>query len=149
MSMRSVTLAQARIIIDQALSAPRSSPDRRLAVAVCDAGGHLLAFEREGGAPPLLGHIAQAKAQTCIAYGKSTADLMDMAEQWPVWFEGISRVSMERMGLPLIATRGGVFIRDTDGSVMGAVGVAGEAGEYDEANAIAGIRSAGLAADAD
>lgn len=145
--MRSVTLAQARIIIDQALSAPRSSPDRRLAVAVCDSGGHLLAFEREGGAPPLLGHIAQAKAQTCISYGTSTANLMEMAEKWPTWFDGISRVSMERMGLPLVATRGGVFIRDTDGSIMGAVGVAGEAGEFDESNAIAGIQSAGLMAD--
>ena len=52
------------------------------------------------------------------------------------------------MGLPLIATKGGVFMRDPAGNIVGAVGVAGEAGEYDEALAIAGILAAGFVPDA-
>lgn len=144
----SLTLAQARLIIDQALGSPRSDEDQRLAIAVCDSGGHLLAFEREGAAPPLLGDIAQAKAKTCISYGKPTATLMEMAAQWPDWFDGVSRVALQRTGFPLIATKGGVLVRDAAGTLLGAVGVAGEAGDYDEAFAIAGIQSAGLVADA-
>ena len=55
---------------------------------------------------------------------------------------------MARSGLPLTASKGGVFVRDSGGKVLGAVGVAGEAGEFDEAFAMAGIESAGFVADA-
>ncbi len=146
--MKAVTLTQARVILTQAMAAPRSGPERRVAIAVVDAGGHLLALEREEDAPALLAHIAQAKAQTCISYGKPTKTMMTLAEEFPTWFDGISRVSMDRMGLPLIATKGGVFMRDPAGNTVGAVGVAGEAGDYDEALAIAGILAAGFVPDA-
>lgn len=146
--MTGITLVQARTIVDSGLAAPRSGPERRIAIAICDAGGHPVALMREDGAAPLLAHIAQAKAQTCIAYGKATKMLMDLSGDYGTWFEGISKVSQSRMGLPLIATKGGVFARTADGAVCGAVGVAGEAGEFDEAICIAGIEAAGLIPDA-
>jgi len=146
--MTSLALAQARLILAHGMAYPRSGPERRIAMAVVDAGGHLLALEREEAAPVLLAPIAQAKAQTCISYGKPTKAMMALVGEFPTWFDGISRVSMARMGLPLIATMGGVLIRDAEGRVLGAVGVAGEAGETDEAIAVTGIRAAGLLADA-
>jgi len=39
---------------------------------------------------------------------------------------------------------GGVFVRDTDGALLGAVGVTGDASLNDEAAAVAGITAAGL-----
>ena len=142
--MQQLDLATAQQIVAAALGGERSSSERRIAVAVCDAGGHPLALAREDGAAPLLAHIAQAKAFTCAAYGKPTDLVREWAEAAPVWFEGVSRVAAARMGLPLIGSRGGVAIGAADGRVLGAVGVAGEAGEHDEALACRGIESVGL-----
>ncbi|MGI9387805.1 MAG: GlcG/HbpS family heme-binding protein [Methyloligellaceae bacterium] len=146
--MPTLTLETAQAIVKAALTGGRTSPDRRIAVAVCDAGGHPLALGREEDAPPLLAHIADAKAFTCIAYGKSTDAVRQWAEETPVWFHGVARVAEQRMGQPLIGSKGGVCIRGSDGRTLGAVGVAGEAGEQDEKLARLGIESAGLIADA-
>lgn len=146
--MHALTLNAAQTIVSAALTGGRTGPDRRIAVAVCDAGGHPLALGREEDAAPLLAHIAQAKAFTCIAYGKSTDAVREWAEETPIWFHGVARVAEHRMGLPLIGSKGGVYIRDNDGQVLGAVGVAGEAGEQDEKLAVLGIEAAGFVADA-
>ena len=147
--MTQLALESAQRIIDAAIAGGRTGPDRHIAVAVCDAGGHPLALGREQDAAPLLAHIAQAKAFTCIAYGKPTDAVRAWAEETPIWFHGVARVAEQRMGLPLIGSKGGVYIRDASGAVLGAVGVAGEAGEQDEALAVLGIRAAGLIADTD
>ncbi len=141
-----LTLKNAQTIIDAALTGGRTGPDRRIAAAVCDAGGHPLAMGREEEAPPLLAHIAQAKAFTCIAYGKSTDNVREWAEETPIWFHGVARVAEQQMGLPLIGSKGGVYIRDGAGKVIGAVGIAGEAGEQDEKLACMGIEAAGFVA---
>lgn len=146
--MTALTLKSAQTIIDAALAGGRTGPERRIAVAVCDAGGHPLALGREEEAAPLLAHIAQAKAFTCIAYGKSTDAVREWAEETPIWFHGVARVAEHRMGLPLIGSKGGVYIRDGEGRMLGAVGVAGEAGEQDEKLAVTGIEAAGFVADA-
>ncbi len=70
----------------------------------------------------------------------------DWAEETPLWFEGASRVSAARMGLPLIGSKGGVTVTDGDGRVLGAVGIAGKTGEQDEALAIHAIEITGLVA---
>ena len=144
--MPNLNLATAQQIISAALAGERSSPERRIAVAVCDAGAHPLALAREDGAAPLLAHIAQAKAFTCVAYGKPTDLVRDWAEATPAWFEGVTNVAQSRMGLPLIGSKGGVTILDADGNTLGAVGIAGEAGEFDESLALRGIDSVGLTA---
>ena len=146
--MAGLTLKQAQAMIAAALAGERSTPSRAIAVAVCDSGGHPVALAREDGAAPLLAHIAQAKAFTCIAYGKPSKTIADMAEGYPIWFHGICRVAQTEMGSPLAGSKGGVLIRDATGEVLGALGVAGEAGETDEALAVRGIEAAGAVADA-
>lgn len=146
--MSGLGLDSARTILDTALAGARSGPERRIAICVVDAGGHPLAMAREPDAAPLLAHIAEAKAKTCIMYGKPTKSVMEWADETPSWFHGVREVALARAGLPLTASRGGVFIRDAEGRTLGAVGVAGEAGEFDEALAVAGIEAAGLVADA-
>ncbi len=146
--MTALKLSSAQTILTAALAGGRTGPHRRIAVAVCDAGGHPIALGREEDAAPLLAHIAQAKAFTCIAYGKSTEEVRRWAEETPIWFHGVARVAEQRMGLPLIGSKGGVYIRDDAGRVLGAVGVAGEAGEQDEKLAVIGIEAAGYVANA-
>ena len=139
-----LTLAQAQMIITAALAAPRSQPRRAIAVAVCDAGGHPLALAREADAPPLLAHIAMAKASTVVVYGKPTAELAKIADDYPVWFGGISRVAQSALGAPLIGSKGGRPIRDAAGQLLGAIGIAGETGDMDDALADTGIAAAGF-----
>ena len=144
--MQQLTLAMAQTIVSHALAGQRSDDTRRVAVVVVDAGGHPLCMAREEEAPPLLSHIAEAKAKSCIVYGKPTRSIKAWAEETPIWFQGVSRVSQDRMGLPLIASEGGVLIVDESGTRIGAVGVAGEAGPVDQALAVGGIEGAGLTA---
>ena len=144
--MTTLTLGAAQTIINAALAGGRTGPERRIAVAVCDAGGHPLALGREEEAPPLLAHIAQAKAFTCIAYGRSTDAVRQWAEETPIWFHGVARVAENTMGVPLIGSKGGVFIKTSDDQLLGAVGVAGEAGEQDEKLCCIGIEAAGFVA---
>jgi len=134
-----LTLERAQAIVRAALAGPRSDASRRIALAVVDGGGHLLALAREEGAAPLLAHIAEAKAQSCVAYGKPTRLIQAWAEATPAWFEGVSRVAQSRLGLPLIGSLGGVLILGDADARIGAVGVAGEAGQTDEALAVLGI----------
>lgn len=110
--------------------------------------GHPLALGREEEAAPLLAHIAQVKAFTCIAYGKSTGAVREWVEETPIWFHGVARVAQQQMGQPLIRSKGGVCIRAVDGTVPGAVGVAGGAGEQDEKLACMGMEATGFVADA-
>ena len=142
--MPSLTLEIGFQIIAAALAGERSDPERGIAVAVCDAGAHPVAPAREDHAAPLLAHIAQAKAFTCVAYGKPTVLVREWAEADPAWFEGVTNVAQARMGLPLIGSKGGVTVRDLNGTVLGAVGIAGEAGEYDDSIARLAIESVGL-----
>ncbi|WP_175544686.1 GlcG/HbpS family heme-binding protein [Roseovarius azorensis] len=143
-----LTLAQAQAIVTAALAGARSEPGRFIAVCVVDAGGHPLAMLREEGAAPLLAHIAEAKARTCVIYGKPTRVLRDWADATPNWFHGVRDVASARTGLPLIASLGGVIIRAPGGALLGACGIAGEAGEYDEALGVQGIEAARLVAEA-
>ncbi|HKJ51268.1 MAG TPA: heme-binding protein [Gammaproteobacteria bacterium] len=144
--MPKLDLETAQKIIAAALAGERSAPERRIAVAVCDAGAHPLALAREDGAAPLLAHIAQAKAFTCVAYGKPTDRVRDWAEAAPIWFQGVSNVAQQAMGMPMIGSKGGIAVVDEAGNILGAVGIAGEAGEFDEALALRGIESVGLGA---
>ncbi|MBI1385941.1 MAG: heme-binding protein [Rhizobiales bacterium] len=139
-------LESAMRIVAAALAGERTDASRRIAVVVVDRGGHTLAAVREADAPPLLVHIAEAKAKTSVVYGKPTRTVMAWAQETPLWFHGVARVAQERMGLPMIASKGGVIVRDGAGTLIGAVGVAGEAGDRDETLAIAGIGAVGLIA---
>lgn len=148
MAAETLTLARAQAIVAAALAGTRTGPERFIAVCVVDAGGHPLLMQREERAPPLLSHIAEAKARTCVLYGRPTRLMRDWAEAAPNWFHGVREVALARADLPLIAGLGGVIIRAPGGAVMGACGIAGEAGEQDEALAVAGITAAGLMAEA-
>ena len=131
----------ARRIVDTALEKARSDDLQPLAVAVLDAGGHLLAFAREDGAGIIRPDIAIGKAWGALGMGTGTRALRDKS---PAFLAALASMAG---GGRLVPSPGGVVIRDADGNAVGAVGISGDTGDRDEACAVAGIESVGLVAD--
>ena len=138
-----LTLAQANQIIDAALDEGRRLELGRLTVAVLDTGGHLIALKREDGSEFLRPPIAIGKAWGSLGMGHAGRVLAERSQKMPVFFGALSDMS----GGKVVPLPGGVLIRDTDGRIIGAVGVSGDTSEQDELAAIAGINAAGLQPD--
>lgn len=136
----SLTLAQARVIIDTALAKGRADAAQPLAVVVLDAGAHPVACAREDGASLFRFDIAKAKASGALGMGADTRVIAGRAASNPVFFQSVVAVT----GGQLALSPGGVLIREMEGAVIGAVGISGDTGDCDEACAIAGILAAGL-----
>jgi uncharacterized protein GlcG (DUF336 family) len=141
----SIDLQTARTIVGEALSAARAEGLKPLTVVVLDAGGHLVAAEREDGSSNKRFEIASGKAQGALALGMGSRSLMARAEQQPYFIAAATSA----IGGSLIPVPGGVLVRDTAGSLVGAVGVSGDTSDNDEVAAVAGIEAAGLRAQPD
>ncbi|MEQ6335648.1 heme-binding protein [Sphingobium sp. MK2] len=135
-----LTLAQARTIIDTALAQPRGDNAPALAVVVLDSGAHPIAFARQDGASLFRFDIAKAKATGALGMGADTRVIAGRAANNPTFFQSVVAVT----GGQLALSPGGVLIRELEGAVIGAVGISGDTGDCDEACALAGILAAGL-----
>jgi uncharacterized protein GlcG (DUF336 family) len=135
-------LSDADIIIDTALAEGRARSLEPLAVAVLDAGGHLVAYKREDGAGIVRFDIAYGKAWGSLGMGFGTRELTERAAKNPAFITVLASVSAGRM----VPSPGGVLILDGEGQVIGAVGISGDLGDNDELCAIAGIEKVGLRA---
>lgn len=135
-------LTQASTIIAAALAEGHKRQFAPLAVAVLDAGGHLVAFKREDGAGFARFDIAYGKAWGALGIGFGSRELAERAERFPTFVAAISIATQGRM----IPSPGGVLIVDSNNDVIGAVGVSGDVGDNDELCGIAGIEAAGLSA---
>lgn len=140
----SLTLDTARTIIAGARAAGSRQGFKPLTVVVLDAGGHVLAVEREDGSSNKRFEVAHGKAHGALALGLGSRALMARAEQQP-WF--IASVTAA-VGGALIPVPGGVLVRDADGTLLGAVGISGDTSDNDEAAAVEAIE-AGLVAQPD
>lgn len=140
--MSLLKLAQASTILDTALAEARKRNFAPLAVAVLDAGGHLMAFKREDGAGFVRFNIAYGKAWGALGMGFGTRELAERAAKFPTFVATLSATSQGRM----IPSPGGVLIIGADKEVMGAVGISGDIGDNDELCAVAGIEAVGLSA---
>ena len=138
-----ITLAQARTIVDAALQHARAANLPPMTVAVLDAAGCLVAFQREDRSSLLREDIAQGKAWGALGMGVGTRSLVDKAAHHPAFFMALSAMSHGRV----VAVPGGVLVRSADNEILGAVGVSGHMPDGDEACAVAGIQAAGLRAD--
>ena len=106
----------------------------RISVAVCDAGGRLVAFQRMDGAIWAGAYGSQGKAVAATAFGQPSGNLTERADH-PT-FRGI--VAAE--GGHIFLGQGGVpIIRN--GVVEGACGVGGGTGQEDEDCARAGAET--------
>ena len=140
--MAKLKLAQAEKIVDTALAEARKLNLAPIAVAVLDAGGHVMVFKREDGAGIVRFDIAYGKAWGALGMGFGTREMAERAEKFPAFITALTTISQGRA----VPSPGGVLILDEHQEVIGAVGISGDTGDNDELCALAGIAVAGLAA---
>lgn len=136
----SVSLRKARTIIRKTLEKGHEMELKPLSVVVLDAGGHVIAFEREDGAAPGRFGIAQGKAYGSVMLGMAGTAQMQRAETQAYFMASVNGV----YGGQVVPVPGGVLLRDRKGAVIGAVGVTGDTSDNDALAAMAGIEAAGL-----
>ncbi len=129
----SLSLAEARAIIDGAVAYTREQ-NMRMAIVVVDQAGYVVASERMDGISPSNMRFAEGKAFASAMLRATTEALGDLAKSRPDRYHGImnmypGRVYLVGGGVPLV----------TDGKLVGAVGVAGLPQGVDEKAGRAGI----------
>jgi glc operon protein GlcG len=129
----SASLAEAIVAGCKAHSAAKRQSH---AIAVLDGGANLVAALRMDGNRAGIMAFALAKARAVAQWGFPTAAMADAARETP----GFANAP------DVVTVAGGVPVYSSDGrTLLGAVGVSGEAPADDVACAEAGIRAAGLA----
>ena len=138
-----LTLENARTMIQTAFAKGAELNLKPLTVAVLDAGGALVALERMTGASPMRPEIAIGKANGAVQMGIGSRALQTRAESQPFFIQAMNALAKGS----LVPVPGGVLVRDEEGRVIGAVGITGDTSDNDETCAIAGIKAAGFTAD--
>lgn len=138
-----ISLAAARTIIATALTRATTSGCKPMTVVVLDAGGHVIAAERQDGASNKRFEIAHGKAHGAVSLGIGSRALMARAEQQPYFIAAATSA----IGGALVPVPGGVIVRDANGQLLGAVGVSGDVSDKDEEIAVVGIEAAGWTAE--
>ncbi len=138
-------LETARRVIEGGRAHSASAGFKPMTVVVLDAGGHVVAVEREDGSSMKRFEIGLGKAHGALSLGMGSRAIMTRAEEQPYFIAAVTAA----VGGALVPVPGGVLVRDGDGTLLGAVGVTGDTSDNDEATAVAGIESAGLTAQTD
>lgn len=141
--MAEISLRRARTIIRKTLEKGREMDLKPLSVVVLDAGGHVIAFEREDGASPGRFAIAHGKAYGAAMLGMPGSAQMARAEQQAYFMGAVNGL----YGGKVVPVPGGILLRDRQGRLVGAVGVTGDTSDNDAEAGRAGVEAAGLAAE--
>lgn len=131
----SLSMDEANRVVSAALAKAKEM-NVRVAVAVIDVGGNLIAFNRMDGAAPSTAIVAQGKAHSSAMFGRTSGDVQQRVQ------------SGSAPTTTVMATAGGVFV-PWQGAVPiwrndileGACGVSGAASDQDEECARAGVTS--------
>jgi len=87
--------------------------------------------------------VAHGKANAAMALGMGSRALGARAEAQAYFVDAVGRM----MDGDFIPVPGGVLIRDSHGTLLGAVGISGDTSDNDEAAAVAAIEAAGFTAE--
>jgi len=142
--MADINQRKARTIIRKTMERAREMELRPISVVVLDAGGHVIAFEREDDSAPGRFGIAQGKAYGAVMLGMAGRAQMERAEQQAYFMAALNGV----YGGQVVPVPGGLLVRDKKGAIIGAVGVTGDTSDNDAEAGLAGIAGAGLEGEA-
>lgn len=92
----------------------------KVAIAVVDAAGHLIACERMDGALWVTPEIARAKANAAAGFHATTLDLEERFTKRMLFADNVATLG----GYEFVFGKGGVPVV-ADGAIVGAVGVSG------------------------
>ena len=125
-----LTLEAARRIA--AAAAVEARADHTSGIAIVDAGGALVYFERLDGTFPAAAEVSFGKAHTAATFQHATKDFEDAIRNGRVALTGVKAMTPLQGGVPIVV----------DGQVIGAVGVSGaSSAARDEAIARAAVAS--------
>ena len=93
-----------------------------VAIAILDAGGHLIAFQRMDDTQIGSVNIAIGKARTAVNFKRTTKAMEDIVAGGRIAFVAIDGITPVQGGLPVLV----------DGKVIGSVGVSGVQSSQDE-----------------
>jgi uncharacterized protein GlcG (DUF336 family) len=136
----SISLRKARTVIRKAFEKGAELGLKPLSVVVLDAGGHVIAFERQDGASVGRFAIAQGKAYGAVMLGMAGTAQQARAENQAYFMACVNGV----FGGQVVPVPGGVLVRSAKGAVIGAVGVTGDTSDNDAVAAMAGLEAANL-----
>ena len=139
----SITLDQARTVIEGALTKARSLDLKPVSVMVLDNRGSIVAAASEDGVSAMRAKIAHGKANAAIQLGMGTRALMNRADQQAYFIQAMNGLA----GGDMVPVPGGVLLRNLSGDLLGAVGISGDTSDNDEAAALGGIEAADLIAE--
>lgn len=137
-------LEQAEAVLAGARQHARAQNLKPLTIAVLDARGAVRCLINEDGTSLHRADVAIGKAYGAISLGVPSKALGIRAEKQAYFIAAAAHAA----GGKLVPVAGGVLIRDASGELLGAVGISGDTSENDEAAGIAGIKAAGLVAEA-
>ena len=141
--MHTLDLLTAIHIASSAIRIAQETGIKPLAAVVLDAAGHPLAVLRDEQASFLRPQIATGKARGCLGMGFGGRELARRAQAMPAFFDAINSLTAGEV----IPVAGGVLIRNTEGQMLGAIGISGDTSDNDERCAVQAIDQAGLVAD--
>lgn len=141
--LKTLTLDAAQHLIAHALGRARDLKLEPLAVTVLDIRGTLKAYGAEDGTSLYRYEISNGKALGALGMGFGGQEVERRQGVVPGFVQAVATLT----GGNLLPVRGGVLVRDTNGELLGAVGISGDTSHNDEIAAIAGIEALGLVAD--
>ena len=133
---KDITLDQAHAITVAAMEKAKAI-NTKMDIAIVDAGGNLKSFIRMDGAWLGSIDIAQKKARTARYFDMNTGDIGKLSQP------GGPLYNIEVSNGGLITFPGGIPLKASDGTVIGAIGVSGSTVENDHTVAQAGVDALG------
>jgi uncharacterized protein GlcG (DUF336 family) len=140
-----ISLEQANRIITAIFSRARELNCRPMSVIVVEPGAKVKAFQKEDDSAMMRFEMAFGKAYAALALGRSSSLVRMRTEERPLFMQYLMRASDDQ----IFPEGGGMLVRDSNGDLLGAVGVTGDTQERDEELAAHGISAAGLKTDED
>src|SRR5438874_10759306 len=132
--MSGISLQQAQAVVEAALR-KANEIGAKMDIAVVDAGANLKAFVRMDGAWLGSIDIAIKKARTARFFDMNTGDIGELSQP------GGSLYNIEHSNGGLITFPGGIPLKNSQGEVIGGIGVSGSTVANDHAVALAGAQT--------
>ena len=124
-----ITLAEANRMVQAAIS-KADELNGKVSIAVCDAGGSLLAFNRMEGASPVSAAVSQGKAAASAGFGRASGTLQADSP--------VIQAVIAAMGGRMLPAQGAVPVLK-NGELVGSIGGSGATAQQDEECAQAGL----------